>query len=251
MADETIALKEDYGRSGIEEIAMQVASVIDTPQKAQKAVNIQQEQKAGETIGKIEDKKDFKKGTIKTGSSRKEEKENIKEILSKSEISLILDHYDDIFSDFDPRPYEERALSVDFLSEAKRASYEKKQGTIELRFLMPKALREPDKEAVIKRRLRDHFKRHHLILDKEVMKIKGKGAMLAALGFTMQITASYISPSGENDFFYKLAFVILEPGGWFFMWLGFEQMFSFLRGKNSEHEFYTKMAKAEIIFGEY
>lgn len=49
----------------------------------------------------------------------------IKEIIDKAEISLVLDTYDDIFSDFDPRPYGERALSSDFLDEAKKAARDK------------------------------------------------------------------------------------------------------------------------------
>ena len=45
--------------------------------------------------------------------------EEKQKILEMSEISLILDTYDDMFSSFDPRPYSQRALSEDFLSEAK------------------------------------------------------------------------------------------------------------------------------------
>ena len=44
-------------------------------------------------------------------------KEETEKLLQQSEISLLLDSYDDIFSDFDPRPYNQRALSQDFLAE--------------------------------------------------------------------------------------------------------------------------------------
>lgn len=63
-----------------------------------------------------------------------EEKEKL---LKLSEICLILDTYDDIFSDFDPRPYDERGLSDDFLSEARKAVKKKPSETIELKFLIP------------------------------------------------------------------------------------------------------------------
>ena len=46
---------------------------------------------------------------------------------SADDIPLVLDSYDDIFSDFDPRPYSERAMSGDFLLECKKASAEKKK----------------------------------------------------------------------------------------------------------------------------
>ena len=47
-------------------------------------------------------------------------KHEIKELLEKTQISLWLDDYADIFSDFDPRPFSQRALSDDFLNEAKK-----------------------------------------------------------------------------------------------------------------------------------
>ena len=79
-------------------------------------------------------------------------------------ISLILDSYDDIFSDFDPRPFAHRALSDDFLLEAKRAARDK-QGSLELRFLIPKNERKLDAETIIKGRLREHFKSEEATLE--------------------------------------------------------------------------------------
>ena len=48
--------------------------------------------------------------------------------LREGNISLILDSYNDMFSDFDPRSFSERALSDDFLSECKRAARDKDIG---------------------------------------------------------------------------------------------------------------------------
>ncbi len=85
----------------------------------------------------------------------KEDKEIVKGIkketlLKASEISIILDTYDDIFSDFDPRPYSERALSDDFLIEANKASRDKASGQIELIFLIPQKMRNIESENLIK-----------------------------------------------------------------------------------------------------
>ncbi|MBI2151367.1 hypothetical protein HYU21_01420, partial [Candidatus Woesearchaeota archaeon] len=41
--------------------------------------------------------------------------ERIEFEVREGNISLVLDSYDDIFSDFDPRDYSEKALSEDFL----------------------------------------------------------------------------------------------------------------------------------------
>jgi len=43
--------------------------------------------------------------------TRENEEMHKKKLLQLSEISLIIDTYDDIFSDFDPRPYSQRALA--------------------------------------------------------------------------------------------------------------------------------------------
>lgn len=86
--------------------------------------------------------------------------EDINRVLMQKNISLILDSYDDIFSDFDPRPYSEKALSDDFLSECRKASRDKKDDEVELRLLVPAQKREINDETKIKRRLKDHFQKH-------------------------------------------------------------------------------------------
>ena len=85
-----------------------------------------------------------------------EEEETQKEqndILKQSNISLILDSYEDIFSSFDARPYSEKALSVDFLAECKNAVRDKGEFEIEMRLLMPKDKRNLKQETIIKKRI--------------------------------------------------------------------------------------------------
>src|SRR3989344_7409018 len=117
---------------------------------------------------------------INTKISLKEEDKQ--KLLKMSEISLWLDHYDDIFSDFDPRPYSQRALSIDFLDEVKRASKDKPLEALELKFLVPKDKREVSREFIIKKRLRDHFKKHIDLLSKEKKDTINQGAIFIALG---------------------------------------------------------------------
>ena len=54
-----------------------------------------------------------------------------------SQISMWMDSYDDIFSDFDPRPSSQRSISDDFLIESRRAAKDKVTGTFELKLLIP------------------------------------------------------------------------------------------------------------------
>ena len=82
------------------------------------------------------------------------------------EITIQLDTYDDIFSDFDPRPYSSRALSEDFIKEIKRHYMEDKRGRFEVHFTIPASERNIGDEGLIKKRLRMLLKRKLLPLFK-------------------------------------------------------------------------------------
>ena len=88
------------------------------------------------------------------------------ELFKHGNISLILDSYNDIFSSFDPRPYNEKALSDDFLIECKRAARDKDDHGFELILSVPKLKRNVNDEFKIKKRLREHFHKHSL--EKEI-----------------------------------------------------------------------------------
>ena len=79
--------------------------------------------------------------------------ELLKTYLKQGNISLILDGYEDLFSDFDPRPYSKRTLSDDFIFECKKAVRENKVEfhNLELRLLIPKYKRKTNEEVIIRR----------------------------------------------------------------------------------------------------
>jgi hypothetical protein len=171
-----------------------------------------------------------------------------KELMSKAELSVWLDSYDDIFSDFDSRPRNERSLSDDFLNEAKKMVKEKPDGRIELKLIMPADLRNPEMEKVIIKNLHSHFRHfaHTLYLDKKKERIRG--VILTISGFAMLILAAAISSFGNKSFWSNTIRVITEPSGWFLAWTGLDHIFFFSRKRNSEYEFNSRMAHSEIIF---
>lgn len=174
-------------------------------------------------------------------------KEDREALLAQSEISLILDTYDDIFSDFDPRPFHQRALSDDFLVAAKKAAFDK-EGSMELRFLIPKARRNTELETVIRQRLHAHFQKHREMLQKEIAETKRKGALMALAGIVMILIASYLLSLSSSAFIVHLFIVFLEPAGWFTAWTGMDEMYYTTRQKKPELEFYEKMSHAVISF---
>lgn len=187
---------------------------------------------------------------------KKEEDKEINEskmhdLLKKSEISLWLDTYDDIFSDFDPRPYFQRILSDDFLFEAKKASRDTKSG-IELKFLIAKDMRNAEKEALIKKRLHEHFKKHLLELQKEVSGIIRGGVLFVLAGIILMFIATFILIKyPEKNIFPTFLVVLLEPAGWFLLWEGLNQIIFKSSQESPDLKFYEKMSKCEIGFFDY
>jgi len=180
------------------------------------------------------------------------EKEEFKQqILSMSEISLWLDTYDDIFSDFDPRPFTQRSLSVDFLDEIKRASRDKVSGQIEIKFSIPNKQRNIETELQIKKRLREHFKKHHSQLIEDKKKISKTGFLIASLGFFNMFLAIAIKSFVGETILTTILTTLLEPSGWFMMFFGLDRVFYGVQVKQPELNFYEKMSKADISFISY
>lgn len=174
-----------------------------------------------------------------------------KQLLHAAEISLQLDTYDDIFSDFDPRPFSQRALSDDFLLEAKKAVRDREGEHIHLQFLMPRDLRNPPEEALIKRRLKDHFHRHYLKELEGMRRLKREGWMMALGGMCMILIATWIATFAEDTFLLHLLIILLEPGGWFTAWTGLDQLYYTARERQPTLDFYERMHQAEIVFEGY
>jgi len=175
--------------------------------------------------------------------------DSITEKIREANISLIINDYDEIFSDFDPRSYIERAISDDFLQECRRAARDKEDG-IELRILIPKAKRNMKEEWKIKKRLRDHFNHHLGEKERKMTKIKKEGGIWVTVGILILFGVLLGILKFENTIIGTML-PILEVPCWFLIWEGMGKIFFDSREIEPEHEFYKKMAKSEINFAEY
>jgi hypothetical protein len=188
---------------------------------------------------------------IKKGDSKMLDEEEI-DAFKMSKISILLERYDDIFSDFDPRDYSQRALSDDFLIEAKKASEDKTTGDIELRFLAPSKIRNLETERTIKKRLREHFKKHFGLVRGEAKRVFRLGTCFIIVGILLMFFATLLLIKFPNATVMKSFLVVLfEPAGWFFFWEGLNQVIFESKTKKPDLEFYKKMSNAEITFFSY
>ncbi len=166
----------------------------------------------------------------------------------KDNISLELDTYDDIFSDFDPRPYSERSLSVDFLDEARRASIDKPSGGLELRVMVPNKLRNIDVEKTIRKRLKTHFERHTKMVKKRYDGVIRMGSAFIAAGIIVMMIATLLYSHEDGGILMNFLIILFEPAGWFLFWEGLDLVIFESKKVRPELKFYEKMAKADIIF---
>ncbi|MBI5227427.1 hypothetical protein HY988_02450 [Candidatus Micrarchaeota archaeon] len=158
-------------------------------------------------------------------------------------VSIALDGYDDIFSDFDPSPYAIRLMSEDFLRELKRHYTENRHGDFVITFTLPKSLRSEKTENLIRKRIKDHFTSSLSKLRKETYKARregilriGGGMAIAALVFTV--------PQFET----QLPLMILSTLSWYFLWSGYEKFFEAPSAMNKKERFFDKFVSAKYNF---
>jgi len=163
------------------------------------------------------------------------------------EIRMQLENYEDIFSDFDPRPFHERALSDDFLLETKKASLDKGE-KMDLLFFLGKEKRNSKDEATIKKRLLAHFKRHFLLLQQEQKKVFKMGILFVVVGIIFMLIATFFLFKYEHSLIASLIIIILEPSSWFLFWEGLNLLIFTSKKKQPELIFYEKMSHAHIFF---
>ena len=168
--------------------------------------------------------------------------------MNKIKLSIWLDTYDDIFSDFDSRPFVERSLSDDFISEARKMSREKTSGQIELNLLMPSTLRDKNTEDIVIKSLHKHFQNYADQINIEKKASRRKGYLLTGIGAVLMVITAYTDTDIRNNFFRNVLHVIMEPAGWFLLWTGLDHIFYDSRTKEKDYIFNLKMANSEIVF---
>lgn len=175
------------------------------------------------------------------------------EKMREGNISLILEDYGDIFSDFDPRGYSERGLSDDFLIQCRRAvkDQEYKAEGFELRLLVPKTKRSLADESKIRSRMKSHFNKHFKQEEKTMKALKTEGIIWFFIGVILITLAAYVEHYTSVNFIFNILFVILEPAGWFTAWSGLDKFFINSRENKPEFDFYRKMASCNINFISY
>ena len=194
------------------------------------------------------DSTDHKNHVIDQTANASEMSERKRMTSDHSVLSIWLDSYNDIFSDFDSRPFSGRALSDDFINETKKISKEKTTGAISLKLLIPENLRLETTEQTIIKNLHGYFQKISTQLKDDLKQTRIKGLFFSLLGLILMVAANYIVNQEQKTFAINAIRIVLEPAGWYFVWTGLDTLFSTSRHQKQEHDFYNRMANSEIVF---
>ena len=175
--------------------------------------------------------------------------EKIEDAPAFREITITLDTYDDIFSDFDPRPYYERELSEDFIKEIHRRYMEDKRGRFEVHFTIPFSERDAKEEALIKKRLREHFAIQMARETESIKSTKARGYVYLLAGAAVLLSDAFaLVVLNESSVFYRILSVLVVPAGWYGMWTGMGKVIDDPFASIERRALYEKFEKANYIF---
>jgi len=164
-------------------------------------------------------------------------------------IIMSLDTYNDIFSDFDPRPYNVKAISSDFISELERVDPELIYKKYHIILVIPKKERISKDEIIIKTRLEDFFTKEYLIHKDHQNKIFKKGIWFIGFGVLVIFFFFYVLPNYKSllsafSFFQ----IIFELIGWFLLWEGLNLIVFDSKEKQNIVKFYKLVSEAKFTF---
>lgn len=165
----------------------------------------------------------------------------VSDVLQKADIAL--DHYDDIFSDFDPSPIEKRLLSEDFTYELRRRYAATGKGEFAVNFTLPKAVRSEKTEALIKKRIKEHFRGRMRDIERKARDKAHNGAIRLAIGVLLSFSL-FVIPELET----VPALTIFSVLIWYSTWSGLENLLQASSSFGKKRAFAEKFMKAEYAF---
>jgi len=176
--------------------------------------------------------------------------ENIEQRLKDiNEISIAIDTFDDIFSDFDPRPLNDRVLSEDFISELKKRYRETSSGNPVVTIHAPISLKDEKVEKMVVQRIKRYLKYSSLLRKKEINMFRVRGLIFVVSGIVLLVSYTVINH-------YKLAVrltreligIILLPLGWFGIWEGCSKIVDTSPRFIQDYKLLDRLSKADYKF---
>ncbi len=165
-----------------------------------------------------------------------------------TELSLWLDEYTDIYSDFDSRHYLKRRISEDFLNELKTALKYKDEKSDVLVLILPKEKRDYKDEILIIESIKNFFTQQLSFYKTKSSKKLQNGIGLLVTGLLIMVTNSFFTMLNKHNFMLTTLKLVLEPAAWFLLWIGFDFLVYHFVDLNKEKRFFKTLSIMNIHF---
>lgn len=165
-----------------------------------------------------------------------------------SELSLWLDDFDDIYSDFDSRHFLKRRVSEDFLHELELALAGKEAPSANLVLLLPAEKRSTEVERNIVTSLHSFFEENLHRCETEYRITLQRGLLLLLTGLLTMAISFFLNYKQPLQPFFSLLHVLLEPCSWFLIWIGLEKLYYDLRKGRKEKVQFQILSQMRIHF---
>ncbi len=176
-------------------------------------------------------------------------KDHIQHIKDIKEISVAIDRWEDIFSDFDPSPLNKRTLSEDFIHELKKRYRETKRGSFMITIYTPQSLKDDEKEKIVIQRLKQYFRFVSLQAKKQLASIRIRGFIFVVFGtFSLGLLVFLTYSKIFSELAIELIGIALMPLGWFGIWEGFSKIVDTSPMLRQDEDLFIKLSKAGYSF---
>lgn len=165
-----------------------------------------------------------------------------------SHVGLAIDEYDDLFSDFDPRPYPERELSEDFLTELRRFFYRKSPEYLDIVLLIPAKRRRTHDEQIVKKRLHIYFQKKYRETKKGLKHTTLWNLLRVFLAMSIMIVTGILAVHAGQVLWRNILKVMLEPASWWLFWTSIDNLMAARRKVQDELQYFHRLAECKIVF---
>lgn len=164
-------------------------------------------------------------------------------------ISIAIDTYDDIFSDFDPRDLTQRDLSEDFIIELTRRHRADIKGKYDVVLVAPKSIEDTAAEKKITSRISRYFSQKYRRYAKSINDLRLRGAIYIVLGMALLIILALLTYYKKFDALtLEIIGIMFMPLGWFGIWEGFSKIVDIPFKLESDTQVYRKLSRAAYKF---
>jgi hypothetical protein len=167
----------------------------------------------------------------------------------RRELSLWLDDFDDIYSDFDPRHYLRRRISDDFIHELKVSLKSREKAFSSLLLLIPAKKRNEELEKAVITSLHNYFTQQYYFYEDKYRAVVKRGLSLLIAGILVMSIDFILNIKFEKSIPLSMMRVILEPGSWFLVWAGLDKLYYDRVELKSEKDIFRALDKMKIHFG--